>query len=87
MSKSVRITLNENQVDQLMRWFGSEFLRIGDEDAEDTKWGKAVIKLHDDIVKAQNRQHGIWYLWQLKDRDGEVTKDNILKEWGGNAVE
>ena len=83
--KRVKIILSESEVKQMMNFFGNEFLSIGDDNAWNTPHGKAMTSIHDKIIRAKNKQQNIYYLWQLKDRDGEVVHANILKEWGGGA--
>jgi hypothetical protein len=65
----------------MMSMFGSEFLSMGDEGASIEEINASPSgKIHDKIVKALNRD-GIYYLWQLKDREGGVVQDNIKDEW------
>ena len=68
----------------MMDFIRENFLRIGDDDAWNTPYGKATSSIYDKIVRGRNK-NGIYYLWQLKNSNGQVVADNILKEWGGNA--
>lgn len=80
MGKFYKVLLNDGEVDAMMVFFGKEFLRLGDDDAMESPYGKKMESIHDKIVKAKNKQ-GMWYLWQLKDRDGGVVRENIKPEF------
>lgn len=76
----IKINLANNEIETMMDFFSSEFLRLGDNNEFNTSYGKAMASIHDKIVRSLNKK-GTWYLWQLIDNSKPVTKDNILPEW------
>lgn len=59
----------------------SKYYQIGDNGEENTPYAKALDKIDHKFVSAWNKKTGKFYLWQLIDRKGEVTQDNIKDEW------
>ena len=77
----MRLSISKKDLDYLMNMLGSEFMRMGDDGASQAEIDASVAgKLHDKLVRAFNKS-GHWYLWQLKDREGGVVKDNIEAQW------
>ena len=78
--KSVKVLLNKNEVDWLLDLFSGEFMRISDEGEEKSPKAKIVNGIYDKIVNGKNK-NGMYFLWQLKDREGEVVRENIKDEY------
>lgn len=76
----MQISITEEEKTWLMSELSSTMIRFGDEGDEGSDGYKIADKLHTKLVKAFNRT-GHYYLWQLIDREGEVTTENIKEEW------
>lgn len=79
--KYAKVLLTQDEVNLLVTdVIGDIFTRLGDDGLENSPYAKKLVHLSKKIVKAYNKT-GHYYLWQLKDRDGDVVPENIRDEW------
>lgn len=76
----VTVSLTRKEFDMIKEILGSEIVKMGDYNEEDSERFKLFDKLDDKLTRTLNK-NGIYYLWQLKDRDKGVVPGNIKDEW------
>lgn len=81
MPKFAKVLLTSKEVNLLINDFiGNTFMELGDEGEENSPYAKQLNKLEKKVLKAYNKT-GVYYTWQLKDRDGETIDSNIKEEY------
>ena len=78
--KFSKVHFTGNEISILRNVIEDSLFRIEENGNRKSKEYKETYKIYTKIVKAYNKT-GIYYLWQLKDRDGDVTYENIEDEW------
>lgn len=80
VGKFTKPIFTDKQVNRLLEVVSSQIVRVLDDGDENTKEHKELEKIYEKIVKAKNKT-GSYFLWQLKDSDGDVNYENLKEKW------
>ena len=83
----MQVSFSKKELDSFNELFGSQYMDFDRNTSDDQSINKtfdAMSNLQDKMIRSFNKS-GHYYLWQLKDRNGGVTDENILKKWGSKA--